>query len=72
MLFLKARTVRRASLHSDRTIIGAGFGQRTVAPAMRGVLDVGNVFGESFVGEGRDVHFFGPNVAANVIGLHRK
>jgi hypothetical protein len=37
---------------------------------MRSVLDVGYVFGKGFVGQGRDVHFLGPNVAANVVWFH--
>jgi hypothetical protein len=37
---------------------------------MGSVLDVGDVFGKSFVGQGRDVHFLGPNVAADVVWFH--
>jgi hypothetical protein len=39
---------------------------------MGSVLDIVYVFGKSFVGERRDVHFLGANVAANVIRFHRK
>jgi hypothetical protein len=69
-LFFKARARRGASLHSHRPVIRAGFGQGAVAPAMRGVLDIGYVFGKSFVGQGRNVHFLGPNVAADVVWFH--
>ena len=37
---------------------------------MGSVLDVGDVFGKGFVGERRDVHFLGPNVAADVVWFH--
>jgi len=57
-------------LHSDRTIIGTSLGEGAVAPAMGSVLDVVYVFGKGFVGQGRDVHFLGPNVAANVVWFH--
>jgi hypothetical protein len=70
MLLLKARAGRRARLHADRAIIRPSFSQSTVAPAMGSVLDVGYVLGKGFVGQGRDVHFLGPNVAANVVWFH--
>jgi len=70
MLFLKARADISADLHTDRTVVRAGFGQGAVAPAMGGVLDIGYVFGKGFVRQGRYVHFLGANVAANVIGFH--
>ena len=72
MLFLKARATGSAGLHSNGAVVWAGFGQGTVAPAMGSVLDIGDVFGKCFVGEGRDVHFLGPNVAANVVWFHGK
>jgi hypothetical protein len=72
MLFLKARAAGGAGLHSNRAIIGAGLSQCAVTPAMGSVLDIGNVFGKGFVGQGRDVHFLGPNVSANVIWFHGK
>jgi hypothetical protein len=37
---------------------------------MRGVPDVGDIFGKGFVSERRDVHFLGPNVAADVVWFH--
>jgi hypothetical protein len=37
---------------------------------MGSVLNVSDVFGIGFVGQGRDVHFLGANVAANVIRFH--
>jgi hypothetical protein len=37
---------------------------------MGSVLDVVYVLGKGFVGQGRDVHFLGPNVAANVVWFH--
>jgi hypothetical protein len=37
---------------------------------MRGVFDVGNILGKRFVRQGRDVHFLGANVAANVVWFH--
>jgi hypothetical protein len=70
MLILKARAAGSAGLHSDGAVVRAGFGQRAIAPAMRSVLDVGNVFGKGFVREGRDVHLLGPNVAADVVWFH--
>src|SRR5580765_661510 len=70
MLFLKARATGNAGLHSDGSIIRTGFGEGAVAPAMGSVLDVGFVFGKCFVGQGRDVHFLRPNMAANVIWFH--
>jgi hypothetical protein len=39
---------------------------------MRSVFDVGNILGKRFVRQGRDVHFLGANVAANVIRFHKK
>jgi hypothetical protein len=72
MLFLKARAAGRTGLHSHRAVVWAGFGQGAVAPTMGSVLDVGYVFGKSFVGQGRDVHFLGPNVAANMVWFHGK
>jgi hypothetical protein len=69
-LFLKARACVRAGLHANGPIVGTGFGESTVTPAMWSVFDVGDVFGEGFVGEGRDVHFLRTNVAANVIWFH--
>jgi hypothetical protein len=70
LLLLKARAAGGAGLHSDRAVIRAGFGQRTVAPAMGSVLDVIYVLGKGFVGQGRDVHLLGPDVAANVVWFH--
>jgi hypothetical protein len=72
MLLLKARAAGSAGLHSDWPVVGAGLGQCAVAPTMGSVVDVGNVFGKCFVRQGRDVHFLGPNVAANVVWFHGK
>jgi hypothetical protein len=59
-------------LHADGAIVRAGFGQGAITPAMGSVLDIGYVFGKGFVGQRRDVHFLGPNVAANVVWFHGK
>jgi hypothetical protein len=70
MLFLKARAAGSAGLHSDGAVVWASLGQSAVTPAMGSVFDVGDVFGKSFVGQRRNVHFLGPNVAANVVWFH--
>jgi hypothetical protein len=70
MLFLKARAAGGAGLHADGPVVWPGFRQGAITPAMGSVLDVGNVFGKSFVGERRDVHLLGANVAANVVWFH--
>jgi len=72
ILLLTARTRGGANLHANGAVIGPGFGQGAVAPAMRGMLDIGNVFGKGFVSQGRDVHFLGPDVSANVVWFHGK
>jgi len=69
---LEAGSAIGACLHSHGAVVRASFSESAVAPAMGSMLDVENIFWESFVGEGRDVHFLGPNVLANVIGLHTK
>jgi hypothetical protein len=69
-LFLKARATCGAGLHSYGTIVGTSLGEGAVAPAMGSVLDIGNVFGKGFVCQGGDVHFLGPNVAANMVWFH--
>ena len=70
-LLLKARAGGRAGLHSDRTVVRAGFGEGAIAPAMRSMLDIRDVFGKGFVRKGWNVHFLGANVTANVVWLHR-
>jgi hypothetical protein len=71
-LFLKTATPRSTSLHSNGAIIGAGFGEGAVAPAMGSVFDVVDVLRKGLMRQGRDVHFLGANVAANVVRFHGK
>jgi len=71
-LFFKTATPRSTSLHSNGPIVWAGFGEGTVAPAMGSVFDVVDVLRKGLMRQGRDVHFLGANVAANVVRFHVK
>jgi hypothetical protein len=67
---LEALAFVSANLETDGAVVGAGFGEGATAPAMMGMADFVGFRG--FDGEGRDEHFFRPEISASGSGVHNQ
>ena len=65
-LLFEARSGLIANLGPDRSIVRTRFSQGTGAPTMRRVTRFIAVLAKSFMRQGRNEHFLGPQMFANV------